>query len=307
MNPRIVAASSLVVAALSSPCAALAQDTYQAEAGLSYSRFKSDSFRSSDAGADGTWFFQRLPSRPTDYPLEQAAFVERSGSLSANYSRLSPELTNAETVKKGSAYGVDVDFRRAGSPLILRAGYDSTDSGRFATPLASGGTETEVQAKAYQASIGAYTGAATALSVDWSKAKSRTAVNVPNTNQPDTNNTFTSVGLSGQHLARFAGGDSLAIDATIARITHDSDNAASETNWDIGLRATYYPTRMFGLSAGMVFDNGDDHLVEGKTYDVGARIFITPAFSVSLDYRKFKAKTPDNDFSAIALRGALRF
>jgi len=61
---------------------------------------------------------------------------------------------------------------------------------------------------------------------------------------------------------------------------------------------------MFGLSAGMVFDNGDDHLVEGKTYDVGARIFITPAFSVSLDYRKFKARRRTTTQRDRAARGA---
>ena len=60
MNPRIFAPSSLVAAALSSPCIALAQDTFQAEAGLSYFRFKSDNVRTNQAGVDITycgWMF----------------------------------------------------------------------------------------------------------------------------------------------------------------------------------------------------------------------------------------------------------
>jgi len=51
---RGVVASSLVAAAMGSPSLALAEDTFQAEAGLSYSRLKSDSLRQNTAGAEAS-------------------------------------------------------------------------------------------------------------------------------------------------------------------------------------------------------------------------------------------------------------
>src|SRR6266704_2171161 len=98
---RGVVASSLVAALVGSPSLALAEDTFQAEAGLSYSRFKSDSLRQNTAGAEASYFFDKLPTQPKDYPLEQAPFVERIGSVTANYSRSSFSVPNADSLSNG--------------------------------------------------------------------------------------------------------------------------------------------------------------------------------------------------------------
>jgi hypothetical protein len=54
-------------------------------------------------------------------------------------------------------------------------------------------------------------------------------------------------------------------------------------------------------------DRGDEDSLEGEHYILGIRTFFTSAFSLSLDYEKFSAKTSGNDFDAIMLRGAMRF
>src|SRR5258708_30182370 len=91
---RRLAASLLVAGAMGCPSVAFAEDTFQAEAGLSYSRFKTDFSRQNTAGAEATYFFDKLPTQSKDYPLEQAQFVERIGSPPPNYTRPPNHLTN---------------------------------------------------------------------------------------------------------------------------------------------------------------------------------------------------------------------
>src|SRR5258706_3607046 len=166
---RGVVASSLVAAAMVGPSLALAEDTFQAEAGLSYSRFKAEVLRANTAGAEATYFFDKLPTRPKDYPLDQAQFVERSGSLGANYSRSSADITGQERLSDGSSYGVNVDFRRPDSPLIISAGYQSLNSGK--TRTLSIPIEVEADARFFEASFCAYVAKTTALALDWSRTK----------------------------------------------------------------------------------------------------------------------------------------
>src|SRR6266699_3597365 len=115
---RGIVVSSLVAAAMGGPSLALAEDTFQAEAGLSYSRFKTDSFRQNAAGAEATYFFDKLPTQPKDYPLEQAQFVERIGSLSANYSRTYNNYNDFENLNNGWVYGATVLFARPDTPFF---------------------------------------------------------------------------------------------------------------------------------------------------------------------------------------------
>src|SRR6266699_5715458 len=127
---RGIVVSSLVAAAMGGPSLALAEDTFQAEAGLSYSRFKTDFSRQNAAGAEATYFFDKLPTQPKDYPLEQAQFVERIGSVTANYSRSSFNVPNADSLSNGWMYGATVLFARPETPFLAGAGYDSFYSGK---------------------------------------------------------------------------------------------------------------------------------------------------------------------------------
>ncbi|HEY6720630.1 MAG TPA: putative porin, partial [Burkholderiales bacterium] len=130
ISTRTIVAYSLMAAAMGSPSLALAEDTFQAEAGLSYSRFKTDSTRESTARVEGTYYFDKLPTL-RDYPLDQARFVERIGSLAVNYGRSTFNIDNFDSLKDGSMYGANVDFRRPGTPLIVSAGYESFYSGKL--------------------------------------------------------------------------------------------------------------------------------------------------------------------------------
>jgi len=299
MNSRIVA-SSLIAAALSIPCGAFAQDTFQAEAGLSYSRFKADNVRAKEAGLEATYFFDKLPSLP-DYPFEQAQFVERAASLGAIYAWRSSDITGLEKVSNGSAYSANFVFARPDSPFIAGVVYSSLTSGKFRVPATS--EETESDARFYQVSAGLYVAKTTDVLLTWARGTSDSK----STASATQTSTSTLVGISGEHLMRLPGGDYIALTAGVFQNTHERQNAPSEKNYDYTLQATYYPTHMLGITAGVQFNRGDDGLAEGDTYSAGVRVFFTPALSVSLDYRRFEAKAPNNDDDRVALRAALRF
>jgi hypothetical protein len=119
--------------------------------------------------------------------------------------------------------------------------------------------------------------------------------------------TFTSIGFSGQHLARLSGGDHVAFIAGFSRDTHEREGAAPEKNRSVFLKATYYPTKMVGLTLGVLSDRGDDSLTEGKTYEAGARMFFTPAFSLGFDLLRFYPKAKGDSDNSITIKALVRF
>ena len=300
---RGVVASSLVAAAMGGPSLALAEDTFQAEASLSYSRLRTDFSRSNTATGELTYFFDALPV-VKDYPLEQAQFVERIGSLSANYSRTYNNYNDFESLNNGSIYGATVLFARPGTPLIASAGYDSLYSGK----LRNGPLESEADAKFYQLAVGAYVDKTTALSLGWSRNTVRNKSTFGGAPFSDSKDTLDSVSISGQHLARLSGGDHLALLAGLSLDAHERQGSASEKNRTVFVQATYYPTKMLGLKLGVLADRGDDRLNEGEFYLAGVQMFVTPTLSLSLDFQKSHAKAPNaTDFDVVTLKALARF
>jgi hypothetical protein len=293
------ASSSLVVVALVGPGLALAEETYQAEAGLSYSQFRSDfhGLRQKAAVADATYFFDKLPAQPKDTPLDQIQFVERVGSVSANAGWVSNNTDDAERLSNGSRYGAAVDFRRPDMPLVVFLGFDSSDSGK--SRLQS--VDFQTKAKSYEVDIGTYVGKSTLIALDWTRDEIQFL-----TTSGNTDLSRTVIGASGQHLMRLPGGDHVAFLVSVAQIRFEQP-ASTDKNKDLIVQAIYYPTAALGLKLAIDINRGDDGLAEGETYVVGAKMFFTPAFSVSLDYLKFNAKATSNDTDGVMLRAALRF
>ncbi len=302
---RRIVASSLVAVAFGAPSLVLAQETFQAEAGLSYSRLDSDTSRQNSVLAVGTYFFDKLPSLPKDYPLEQAQFVERIGKITADYVRTSSDQNGFQSVGDGSQYGAAVEFRRPDTPLVARAGYQSLKSPKLRS--VSTLTEFESDLKFYELAIGAYVEKNTLLALDWSTFRSQSQSKSTGGLVSETKDTSTTIAFGGQHLARLPGDDHLAVTATIAETTLKPEGASSEKNRSISLQTIYYPTKMLGLKLGVSSDRGDDGFSEGETYQAGASMFVTPAVSLSLDFLRFKAKAPNNDFDFVALSALLRF
>ena len=300
---RGVVASSLVAAAMGGPSLALAEDTFQAEASLSYSRLRTDFSRSNTATGELTYFFDALPV-VKDYPLEQAQFVERIGSLSANYSRTYNNYNDFESLNNGSMYGVTALFARPGTPFFASAGYDSLYSGK----LRNGPLESEADAKFYELAVGAYVDKTTALSLGWSRNTVRNKSTFGGAPFSDSKDTLDSVSISGQHLARLSGGDHLALLAGLSLDAHERQGSASEKNRTVFVQATYYPTKMLGLKLGVLADRGDDRLNEGEFYLAGVQMFVTPTLSLSLDFQKSHAKAPNGtDVDFVTLKALARF
>jgi len=298
---RGVVASSLIAAALGGPSLALAEDTFQAEAGLSYSRLKTDSSRQNTAGVEATYFFDKLPTVPKDYPLEQAQFVERIGSITANYSRSSLDISNFDS-SRGWAYGATVLLARPDTPFFASAGFTSGNSGK----LRSGFSESEIDSRSYLLSAGAYVDKTTAFSLGLLRNKARiegTSFGTPFVSR----DTFTSIQLLGQHLARLSGGDHVALAAGVSLDKNEPESAPTDKNHSVFLQATYYPMNTLGLKLGVLSNRGDDRRAEGESYVAGVKMFVTPMISLSVDYERFLAKLPSNNDSVVLLKGLVRF
>src|SRR5215471_8828793 len=117
MEEKLAVALLALVAGVA-PCCA--QDSFRSEAGLSYSRFKGDNSSTGLAGVDGTYYFDALPLHPKDTPYDQVQFVERVGSVTANYAWTSVDIENEERLSNGYDYGASVQFARPDT--FLRAG-----------------------------------------------------------------------------------------------------------------------------------------------------------------------------------------
>src|SRR5262252_6422088 len=106
-----------------------AQNTFRSEAGLSYSSFKGNDLTRISAGVDGTYFFDPLPLRPADTPYDQVQFVERAGSVSANYAWTSTDIENTERLSNGYDYGASVRFARPDTFLRAMASAEVLNQG----------------------------------------------------------------------------------------------------------------------------------------------------------------------------------
>lgn len=297
MGGRHAVASAAFAAAVA-PGIAAAEDTFRAEAGLSYSHIKGDDFRRTSAGVDATYYFDDLPSQPKDTPYDQVQFVERVGSVTAAYDWTSSDQDGVERLSNGNEYGAMIQFARPDTVLRAAASFAFFNSGK----TKSGSVETENNAKGYMLSIGAYVAQTTSVDLSWASSKTTTSTTP---SLPDT--TLDSIALTGQHLARLEGGGHVAISATATQFTIKSEGTPTQKNNDLLVQAIYYPTRVLGLKLGIRVDRGDEDSLEGETYIVGVKTFVTPALSLSADYQKFNAKAAGLDRDTIMLRAAMRF
>jgi hypothetical protein len=295
-----IAAPCALAGLLAFPYLASAQDTFRAEAELFYYRVSGDDSRTRGIGVLGNYYFSALPTQPTDYPLEAAAFVERAASVGATYIRLSPETDGFER-EDGSSYGVEGVFRRPDTPFYAAASYTRTEPGRARS---SSGAEFESEADSYRLSVGGYVAKRSLLTLELGRSKTDATTSGAIVFR---NSTTTTIGVRGVHLAKLAGDHHLAIAVDLARSERKPDGSAEETSNIFQVSGTYYPTTRLGLNVGYGYESGDDRFTEGSTYFAGISWFVTPRVRLSLDVQKFDGKEADSDFDGVFLGAMLRF
>jgi hypothetical protein len=289
---------------LAFPCLALAQgSTYRAEAELFYYRASGDDSRTRGIGVQGNYYFSALPTEPTDYPLEAAAFVERSASVGATYVRTSPESDNFQW-DNGSSYSVGGVFRRPDTPFYAAASYRRSDLG---TARSAAGTEFDGEVDTYGLSIGGYVAKRTLLTLELSRSTDETTTVRTSGATTTDKDTSTSIGVRGVHLARLGGDSHLALAAELARTERKPDGSPEETNNSVLVSGTYYPTARLGLTAGYGYESGDYRFTEGSTFLAGISWFVTPRVRLALDLQKFDGKEQGLDFDTIFLGAMVRF
>jgi len=296
MREKLAVALLALVLEVVAPCRA--QDTFRSEAGLSYSNFKGNDLTRVSAGVDGTYYFDPLPLHPADTPYDQVQFVERVGSVSANAAWTSTDIEGQERLSNGYDYGAAVQFARPDTVLRAAASAEVLNQGKSR----SNGVDIETETKAYQLSIGAFVAKATSVDLNFSRSTNRAPSSA---GIPDI--TVDGIALVGQHLEPLAISGHVFFTARAAQFTIRSEGSSDQKNRDLQVQAVYYPTKLFGLKAGLGIDRGDNDSLEGQTLLLGLKTFFTPAVSLSLDFQSFYAKAAGKDTDLVMLRGAMRF
>jgi hypothetical protein len=295
-----ITATSLLASLFAFPCLAPAQgNTYRADAELFYYRASGDDSRTRGIGVQGNYYFSALPTEPTDYPLEAAAFVERAASVGAIYTRTSPSSDEFQR-ENGSSYGVAGVFRRPDTPFYAGASYTRSEPGR----ARSSSGEFESERDSYRLSIGGYVAKRTLLTLELDRSESD---GTSSGSIIFRDSTTTGIGVRGVHLAKLAGDNHLALAVDLTRTERKPDGSPEEANNSVLASATYYPTTRLGLTAGYGYESGDDRLTEGSTYLAGISWFVIPKVRLALELQKFDSKEEGLDFDTIFLGATLRF
>jgi hypothetical protein len=298
---RVLASCSAVLF-LGSPSPAVADDagTYRGDAAVFHSRFDGSTDRSHSTGLLATYYFDALPLRPTDYPLGAEAFVERSASVTIDYSRASQKLDGSR--RNRWSYGAQGVFRRPDTPLYAAASYSYYDGDTYRT---STGTEFDSYGKFYDLAAGAYLGRHTLLFLDWAKSVSR-SVNYLSSGTLSFENASVSLGAGAQHLARLPSDQHVALLAHVDQRKLDLDDGTEDKSNTISLDATYYPARTLGLTAGLEYERGG-RFFEGETWRAGVSWFVNPTLVLLLNVLQFDARGTGSGYDFISLAAFVRF
>jgi hypothetical protein len=194
---------------------------YQFELGGLYTQGEIGNTDYDGFGIGGEFHFDRVDT--SKGPLAEASFLDKSSSIGFGFISVEPDIKNSD----------DIDFTNIGgrfvtaTNLIIEADYATTDYGNSDVDTIGIG-------------VGTYLDDNTDLVVSYSNEDD-------NSSDKDT----LSVALHGVHP--MGSGAAFSFDADVGYIDTDNDNG-----FQVGVGATYYFTRMFGvgLNAG-VSDVGD--------------------------------------------------
>jgi hypothetical protein len=293
------------------PPPAIAEGTYQTEIVLNHSRTSAESITETNGpGVGATFFFDALPIDPREYPAHEGPFIERVGSVSVDYARLSQNVDGYRELESGYTSGITLLARRPDSSLYGRFRYKRAESGRQAYSGSSSiSHEFGVEGDTRELALGAYLSKASLLTIEAARESYEQA------NSGYTAGTYEStvdrLGLTGRHLAPLSAGAHLAAQLQLERVKHKLETSITvEPKYErISLQGTYYPTRTLALTAGISDVNGDNGFADGTIYLFGVDAYLRPSMNVFLRWEKFfdSADVDATDSKRVALGLVFRF
>jgi hypothetical protein len=274
--------------------AAFAEDQYRAEVSPEYLQSTNDeNFKRIIVGINGEVFF--APVNTADHPYAEAAFLERIGSFFFEAARLDRK-GNVET-SDGVLYGAGINFVKPDFPLAVTATYASENLD-FEKPATGASKASE-----YSLRIGNYFSRSLLAGVGYTYTK----IDISLTGIRGISDKIADYGLFAKYVHELNGGKGLNFEGSIMSVKFD-DGTETLTNTDVSLSVDYFFNR--SLSTGIALENnsGQDKDNEGMTYTANVNAFITPRFSVRVEYDRFlnsNKDSPSNSTVDVAL--AARF
>ncbi|MDH5445176.1 MAG: hypothetical protein OEY52_06425 [Gammaproteobacteria bacterium] len=112
--------------------------------------------------------------------------------------------------------------------------------------------------------------------------------------------------LKVKHLAPSGNGTMLNIIGLVGKTTYDEKTKADTDNTVMGFEVDFYPNSTTSIGGTFEQTTGDDNGYKGKKVGLQGKLFLTPKFSIAVEFSEFSGKGTSSDKDAINLTANIR-
>ena len=274
-----------------------AEQSYQTELSVGYEKEDADSSTNKGTELSAEIYFS--PVNTDNKPLAQAAFLDKSSSVSIGYINLEIEYQNSSlnSIDSKGPY-FEINYITDTNSFILGALYTTNDIETDPSLVTGDLTVTGI-------SIGKYLNDSSALSFSYTSSDTELQNTVSG---QSANLDIEYYGLSYNTVQSLNATSYYRFSVGIELINKSDSNSMEEDNSELEVLGEYYFTRMTSLGASASFNSGDDISDEGITLAIGFTHFFLPQFALNIDLTSFNAddsQTEDTD--SISVEAIARF
>lgn len=270
-----------------------ADENYQTEIFGGYKKEDADSSTNKD-----TWLLAEIyfsPVNTDNKPLAQAAFLDKSSSVSIGYINLKTEYQNSSFNSRDlNGPYFEINYITETNSFILGARYLTNDIETDPSLVTGDFTVTRI-------SIGKYLNDSSAVSFSYKSSDTEYQSTV---SSQSSNFDVKRYGLSYKTVQSLDVTSYYRVIAEIDLINKSDSDSVEEDNVELGISGAYYFTRMTSLGAGIMFNSGDDVSDEGRTPRVGFTHFFSPQVAFNITLSRFNAddsQTEDTDSISVGV------
>ena len=278
-----------------------AEETYQTEINIGYEKEDADTSTYKGTTLSAEVFL--TPVSTDNKPLKDAAFLDRSSSITVGYIKGTRDLLNSSLNtfdNKGLLFAIN--YITDSDAIILGALYSNQDANT--EPNLYTGDQTVAGFR-----IGKYIDYFSAIYFSYSNYDVEYQGTVSNwtvTRDIDSYELFYSTvrPLNNTNYYKFNAGIELIKNS----VTNSSQENNQEDNLELTVLGQYYFTRMTSLGAEFLYNSGDDVSEEGITLAVDFTHFFAPPIALNINFASFDADDAQNeDEDSISLDVIARF
>ncbi len=279
--------SSVLLVSLFNVSVAYAQEEFQTQITMTFDKSEDDDNNVSEIyNILARQHFS--PVNLSNHPYAEAAFLERIGSVAVFYG-----INNLDNPSFGKAdgplYGGIVTYMKPGFPLVIDAMIAKSDV-EFNPPV-----DGVLTLDTYGLKMSIYVKNGFLIGFGYTRQELEVS-GVSVVNGAFDEDTYE---LSSKFVNKFGNGRAINIEAEVG-ITQFDDPGDDGSNTTIDIVGDYYFTPGVSFGSHFGLNSGDEKNVEGDTVSVNINTFVSPFFSVALEFEKFFAEnsegTDDDSF-----------